>query len=178
MIKENIVEKVDLPEGISVEISGNTVKLSGKGNENNRTFKVKGISFKKMDRSIEIEAIPATKKMNARLRTVIGHLKNMAAGLDKEFEYKLAIVYSHFPMSVNVKGEVIEINNFAGEKNPRKAKVLPGVTIEIKGKDVFVRGHNKENVGQTAANLEKATRVKGRDKRIFQDGIFIVSKAK
>ena len=30
--------------------------------------------------------------------------------------------------------------------------------------------------GQTAANLEQATVVKGRDIRVFQDGIYVVSK--
>mgnify|MGYP000225838052 CR=1 FL=1 len=35
---------------------------------------------------------------------------------------------------------------------------------------------NKEKVGQTAANIEKATRVKGYDTRVFQDGIYLVSR--
>ena len=116
--------------------------------------------------------------MNAKLRTLISHLHNMAKGLNQEFEYKLAIVYSHFPMSVNVKSDKVEINNFAGEKKQRTATILQNVKVEVKGKDVFVKGHSKEAVGQTAANLENATKVRGRDRRIFQDGIFIVSKAK
>ena len=37
-------------------------------------------------------------------------------------------------------------------------------------------GNNVEDVGQTAANLEQATVVKGRDIRVFQDGIYVVSK--
>ena len=38
------------------------------------------------------------------------------------------------------------------------------------------KGNNVEDVGQTAANLERATVVKGRDIRVFQDGIYVVSK--
>ncbi len=178
MIRESFKEVVPLPEGVQAEVTGTKVTLKSGSNENTRVFKVKGIEIRKTDMGLEIEATPAKRKMNAKLKTVVSHLHNMAKGLDQEFEYKLAIVYSHFPMSVNVKGNVVEINNFAGEKKVRQAKILPGVQVEVKGKDVSVKGHSKEAVGQTAANLETSTKVRGRDRRIFQDGIFIVSKGK
>lgn len=176
MIKESYKETVPLPEGVQVEIEGTKVTLKSGANENVRDFKVKGIEIKKVGEGLEIEARPAKRKMNAKLKTVVSHLHNMAKGLNQEFEYKMTIVYSHFPMSVNIKGNIVEINNFAGEKKMRQAKILPGVKVAIKGKDVTVTGHAKEAVGQTAANLETATKVRGRDRRVFQDGIFIVSK--
>jgi large subunit ribosomal protein L6 len=175
-MKESLKETIVLPEGMQAEAAGQRVTLRLNGRENSRLFKVGGISFKQSGNSLEVEAVPATRKMNARLKTVVGHLQNMVRGLGKNFEYKLAIVFSHFPMSVSVKGDTVEINNFAGEKNPRRARILPGVQAEVKGKEIFLRGHDKEAVGQTAANLEKATRLRGKDRRIFQDGIFIVSK--
>ena len=48
--------------------------------------------------------------------------------------------------------------------------------MKVKGDSVTIEGNNKEDVGQTAGNLEKATVVKGRDTRVFQDGIYIISK--
>ena len=178
MIKESIKRVVSLPENVQVEVDGSKVTLAGNGNENSRAFKVKGISFKKIENGIEVEATPAKKKMDAKLKTVIGHLNNMAKGLSKNFEYNLTVVYSHFPMNVAVKGNLVEINNFTGEKKPRISKILPGVTVEIKGKNVTIKGHKKEDVGQTAGNLEKATRLVGKDRRIYQDGIYIVNKGK
>ena len=71
----------------------------------------------------------------------------------------------------------MEINNFVGEKKARTAKILPGTTVTVKGKEVTVKSHDKEAAGQTAGNLERASRVKGKDIRIYQDGIFIVEKA-
>ena len=46
----------------------------------------------------------------------------------------------------------------------------------MKGDIVTIEGNDKESVGQTAANLEKATVVKGRDTRVFQDGVYVISK--
>ena len=42
--------------------------------------------------------------------------------------------------------------------------------------DVIVSGIDKEAVGQTAANIERSTTVKNRDRRVFQDGIYRVAK--
>jgi len=41
---------------------------------------------------------------------------------------------------------------------------------------VKVSSIDKEKAGQTAANIELATRIKGYDPRVFQDGIYIVKK--
>jgi large subunit ribosomal protein L6 len=71
---------------------------------------------------------------------------------------------------------VVEIHNFYGEKVPRKAKILEGVDVDLQKDQVIVSGIDKESVGQTASNIQNATKVKGRDTRIFQDGIYVVSK--
>ncbi|MBN2066875.1 MAG: 50S ribosomal protein L6 [Candidatus Diapherotrites archaeon] len=178
MVKEKIEKKVELPEGFSPAIEEHTVTIrSGKG-EASREFKAKGVSFRQQDSTIVLEGKPASRKMNALLATIASHIRNMAAGLQNPYQCKLAVVYSHFPMSISVKGSVVEINNFVGEKHPRVSKIRPNTTVEVKGKEVIVKGSSKEGVGQTAANLERATKVRGKDRRIYQDGIFIVEKTK
>jgi large subunit ribosomal protein L6 len=42
--------------------------------------------------------------------------------------------------------------------------------------EVTVTGIDKESVGQTAANIERSTTVKNRDRRVFQDGIYLIHK--
>jgi large subunit ribosomal protein L6 len=79
-------------------------------------------------------------------------------------------------MTLKKEGDYLIVTNFLGEKTPRKSLILKGVNVEIKGKEIFVTSHDKELAGQTAANIERATKVRNRDRRVFQDGIFIVSK--
>ena len=73
-----------------------------------------------------------------------------------------------------------EGDNPALGERPRVAK-LPWSPSEVEVKvqnktDVTVSGVDREKVGQTAANIERSCRIKKRDRRVFQDGIYIVSK--
>ena len=104
------------------------------------------------------------------------HLANMIKGVNSGFRYEMKIVFAHFPMKVAAKGNTITIDNFLGEKATRTAAIADGVEVKVKEDIVTIEGNNVEHVGQTAANLEKATVVKGRDIRVFQDGVYTISK--
>ena len=104
------------------------------------------------------------------------HISNMIAGVTKGYEYKMKVVYSHFPIQLKAASDELVINNFLGERKSRSAKILAGTKVEIGKDEVLIKGINKESVGQTMANIEQATRVRGFDIRIFQDGIYLVEK--
>ena len=89
----------------------------------------------------------------------------------------MTIVYAHFPMQVKVEGKTLVIGNFLGEKKPRVAKILGDTDVKVSGNEVIISGINKEDVGQTAANIEQKTKIRRFDPRVFQDGIYIVQKA-
>jgi len=104
-------------------------------------------------------------------------IRNMIIGVTKGFTYKLKIVTSHFPMNVKVQGDTVIIENFIGERWPRYAKIVgPKTKVIVKGEDVIVTGIDRQAVGQTAANLELATKIKQKDLRKFLDGIYIYEK--
>jgi large subunit ribosomal protein L6 len=88
----------------------------------------------------------------------------------------MKIVFSHFPIKTVVKGDIFEIQNFLGERSARRAKILEGVKVQAKGDEVTLTGIDVEKVSQTAANIEQATRVRDRDIRVFQDGIYVVGR--
>ena len=102
----------------------------------------------------------------------------MCTGVTIGYLYSLKVVYSHFPIQLKMQGEKLEIMNFLGEKFPRTARILPGTTVKVGTDEVIVTGIDKELVGSTASNIEKATRIRDRDPRVFQDGIYIVAAAK
>jgi len=100
----------------------------------------------------------------------------MIKGVNEGFVYKMKTVFSHFPIKTLVEGDNFIIQNFLGERSSRKARILEGVNVEVDGENVTVQGIDKEKVGQTVANIERATRIKKRDVRIFQDGVYRISK--
>jgi large subunit ribosomal protein L6 len=51
------------------------------------------------------------------------------------------------------------------------------VTVSTGNDEVTITGIDKELVGTTAARIERATHVRNRDPRVFQDGIYIIEKA-
>jgi len=88
----------------------------------------------------------------------------------------LKIVFSHFPISVKAKENMVSIENFTGERSPRWARIMGNAKVLVKGDDVIVQGNNLDDVSQSAANIERATKVKVKDPRVFLDGIFIYEK--
>ncbi|MFH0928775.1 MAG: 50S ribosomal protein L6 [Candidatus Aenigmatarchaeota archaeon] len=167
---------VEIPEKIEVEIENFKANVKGPKGSMERDFYSplfkKDITIKKEDRVIIIATDSKRRKVKAMLGTIESHLKNMFEGLTDGYTVKLKIVYMHFPFTMKMEGKEIYVNNFLGEKKPRKTNIVGDCKVEIKGDEVTVTGINKEDVGQTSANLERVTKIRKRDRRVFQDGIF------
>jgi large subunit ribosomal protein L6 len=176
MDKEKKIEEIEIPSSINAELNTNKLTLT-KGNKKViKEFKAEGITMAKKDNKISVSAENSRKKTIAKVNAIIAHINNMVVGLEKGYIYRMKVIYSHFPMNIQKKDKTIEINNFIGSKKARIAKIMGDATVEIKGKDITVSGCDKEAVGQTAANLEAASRAKNRDLRVFHDGIFLHKK--
>ncbi len=172
---------VEIPEGVTVEIDGLKVKVKGPKGELERDFShAKGVRIRKFEKEgkqyVLVETFFANRKRKALVNTIAAHIENMITGVTKGWRYKMKIIFSHFPINVKVVGDRVEIHNFIGEKAPRIAKILPGVTVKVQGRDLIVEGIDIEKVAQTAANIEQATKIKDFDRRVFMDGIYIYQK--
>lgn len=168
---------VDLPEDVTVTIDDDgTVTVQGPGGEHTRRLHHPKIEIEADDDELRVYASPARRKIAALVGTYRGHLQNMVDGVSDPFEAQLKIVSSHFPIKARVDNDEVVIDNFLGEKAPRRADILGDTEVQVSGEDVTVTGPNKEHVGQTASNIEKATYVSGFDPRVFQDGIYITKK--
>ncbi len=165
---------IPIPEEANVSIEDHILKISGPKGDLQREFVYPGVMITKMDSKVVVDTQLVGRAQIAMVGTFASHIKNMIMGVTKGFEYQLKVVYAHFPIQAKVEGSILSIGNFLGERKPRKARIIPNVDVQIIKDEIFVRGIDKELVAQTAANIEQATRIKRRDSRIFQDGIYIV----
>jgi len=169
--------KIDFKEPVKVSLEGQKVTLSKGDISESEAFRCKDVTFSLEGNSLVLEGHNDKKKTNSIMRTVQKKLDNILIGLNQGYEYKMKVVFSHFPMNIQVSGKHVVINNFAGEKKPRKAVIVGDNTkVQVKGKEIIITGTNREHVGQTAANIEKTTKRKKKDLRVFQDGIYLVRK--
>jgi len=168
--------EVEIPEGVEVSLEGSQVKVRGPKGELTRVMSYPGISFQQRGTKLFISSEGRRKREMAMIGTFAAHVRNMIKGVTQGFEYRLKVVHSHFPITVRKEGREILIDNFLGEKTPRRSRIFGDVEVSIKGNSIVVTGINLEEVAQTAANIELATRVSRRDRRVFQDGVYIVSK--
>jgi len=169
-----------LPDGIEIDIEGLAIRLKSKNGVIEKDFRSplfsKYIKIGKEGNKITVSSSTDKKKIKAMVGTIVALIKAYSKGLLEGYTYRLKIAYVHFPFTVKVEGNNVIINNFLGEKSPRKAKILGDTKVTVKGSDIIVTGYNLDHVSQTAANIETATRLTGRDRRVFQDGCFIVKK--
>ena len=171
-----IREEIDIPEGVEVIIENNVVTVKGPNGEDSRKFTYPNVSIKEEDDVVVLETAFPKKKDKAMIGTTRAHINNMLIGVTDGFEYHMKIVFAHFPMTVKVQKDTVMIDNFLGERHPRTAKIVGDSKVVVKGDEVTITGINNEHVGQTMAKLEQATKIKGRDPRVFQDGIYLTSK--
>ncbi len=169
-------ETVAIPEGITCHVEGTRLTCSKGSVSVSRQFAMRGTALTLKGNTLEFACPRANKKNRAVIKSAVAHVANMFAGLEHPYVYELEICNVHFPMTVKVDGSSFVVTNFLGEKEKRTAVILPTVSVDVKGTKVVVSSPNLELAGQTAANIEKATHVSKRDRRVFQDGIFITSK--
>ncbi len=176
-MRKELSQTIEIPEGIEIQVEGNKITIKGPEGENSKELKLGKVDFEKKDNKIVLSYPKATKKEKKIINTNASHIKNMIKGVQEKFVYELKIASSHFPMTVKVEGNKATIKNFLGEKKERKCSIPEGVEIDARKDSITIKSLDKEKAGQAAANFEKATRISNRDRRIFQDGIYITSKA-
>jgi large subunit ribosomal protein L6 len=166
---------IEIPSGIQVSVSGDLLTIKGKLGStakkmNHRLFTTKTEPTKitlevTKNKKLEKKADLAVLAFEAELNSSIKSVQN---GIEK----KMVVFFSHFPMVIEVKGKVINIKNIFGERVPRVTTIVGDTKVEVKGQDVFIKGVDAYDVGQTIANIRSACYSIG-DTRVFQDGVYL-----
>ncbi|NVM04301.1 MAG: 50S ribosomal protein L6 [Candidatus Helarchaeota archaeon] len=176
MVSEIIITKaIEIPQGVQLTLDDKVVKVSGPKGEITKNFShARAVKLSKDDNKIILTISSSRKKTRAIISTIKSHIENMIKGTTLgPYIVKMKIVYAHFPITVKVKEGKVFIENFLGERSPRVAKIYGENTkVEVEKDDVIIKSNNNEEAGQTAANIQKVTKIKDKDPRTFQDGIF------
>jgi large subunit ribosomal protein L6 len=170
--KETIVA-----EGVNIEVSGNRVKAVGPKGTIEKSFIIsKDMKIEKAENKVKVSSESDDRSTKALVGTIAAHIRNMVSGVTKGCTYRLRVIYSHFPVTIKVDKDKVLIQNFLGERTPRIARIIGKTEIKIEGSDLVLNGIDIDEVSQTAGNIEQAARIVGYDKKVFQDGIYIVAK--
>ena len=167
---------VQVPAGVTARLEDRSLVVKGKLGENRKDFQKINVNIAVQGDKVVFTPFSRKKKDNVVINTVLSVVGNMITGVTKGYTYRVKVVYAHFPISVKTKGDEILVENFVGERSPRIAKIIGACKVTVEGDDVVVKGVSLEDVGQTAANLELATKIKHKDQRIFLDGLYIFEK--
>ena len=161
---------IQIPDEVKFQVlgAGNEISAKGPHGEIHKKFHAT-VKLKIHGKEISVEA--NSKEM---INTVEALLSNMVDGAKNVYKRNFKLIYAHFPISIELKGKDIVIKNFLGEKQVRRAALVGTTKLEAKGQSITISGADKESVGQTIANMRSAMKIKDKDGRVFQDGMYDV----
>lgn len=179
MIEERRLRKeIVIPKGVQVTIGNKSVTIKKDKNEIKKELFYPTIDLKVEGDKVVLIPKRFTKREKKIINTFKAHLLNMFRGVEEPYVYIVKICASHFPMTVTVEGKNLVVKNFLGEKVSRKTTFGDGVDVKIEGDTITITSVDRELAGQTAAKFELCTRITNKDRRVFQDGLWIVQKGK
>ena len=170
---------------VEVVINARKVTVTGKRGTLTRSFRSRHMDIavvgEKGEQKIRLDLWFGIRKQVALTRTVASHINNMCIGVSQGFEYKMRLVYNHFPITGTVTngGATMEIRNFLGERRLRTVNLQPGVSVlksdDVKDQFVF-SGNDIEAISRSCAEVHGQTLVRDKDIRKFLDGIYVSEK--
>lgn len=166
---------VSIPAGVTVEVSGQTVKVKGpKGELSQEIHKL----IKVEQKDNELVLAPTDESKESRelwglSRTLVA---NMMLGVTEGYEKKLTITGVGY--KAVLKGKDLELQ--LGFSHPIIEKAPEGIEFEVdpKANTVVIRGIDKQLVGEAAANIRKWRKPEPyKGKGIAYEGEYIPRKA-
>ncbi|MGA7827442.1 MAG: 50S ribosomal protein L6 [Geobacteraceae bacterium] len=141
---------IEIPGGVKITLDDLIVKVEGPKGTLSRPM-LEGISVQLEDNKQILVTRnaddPKSRSMHGLTRTLVN---NMVVGVTKGFETILDITGVGY--RAEVKGDVLTMS--LGYSHPINFSLPAGITVEVeKMTKVFVRGVDKELVGQTAAKI-------------------------
>ena len=143
--------KIEIPAGVTVEVSDSIVTVKGPKGELNTTL-TDGITVKIDGTVLEVARADETNRLKAMHGTTNANIANMIKGVTKGFEKNLEIIGVGYRFAQ--RGNKLVIN--AGYSHQVEMEIPKGITIEVPSNtELTVKGIDKVQVGEFAANIRK-----------------------
>ena len=143
--------KIVIPEGVSVELNDNIVKVTGKLGELSLELP-NVIKMEIKDNEITLTRINEIKTTKAMHGTTNANITNMIKGVTEGYKKNLEIIGVGYRF--NLQGNKLVIS--AGYSHPVEMEIPAGLKLEIiSNTEISVFGISKELVGEFAANIRK-----------------------
>merc|ERR1711953_754556 len=182
MVQHIKVEKsIPILDGVDVSVEKRKFTAKGKYGTITRDFSHIPCELYIKDGSIHYRMWKVDTYGDACTNTVMSSCLNVMKGVKYCFEYKMRLVYNHFPINFNVVngGKACEIRNFMGQKRTRCIKALGDTVISTskttQGEIIFT-GPDVDHVSGTCALIDKSCTVRKKDIRKFLDGVYVSEK--
>ncbi len=142
---------LNIPAGVTVTISGNTITVKGKLGEIKRIFDNTKIEIVIEGSTVTFKRKGTDKKATQLWGTWAAHIKNMMKGVTEGFTKKLLVE------GVGYKWEVAgkEVKLALGFSHPVVMKIPEGLTIKTDKGVMDITGFDKELVGSFAMKIRK-----------------------
>ena len=141
-------QPVILPEGVSAEVAGQTVKIKGPKGELTLKY-ARGINVEVKGGSVIVTTKGKTKQASANFGTTRAHIANMVLGVTEGWKKQLELVGTGYRAEVSGNTLVLTI----GLSHPVKIEAPEGVSFGVEKSIISVSGSDKEAVGQVSANI-------------------------
>lgn len=140
---------IPIPEGIEIDISGQTVTVKGPKGELSQKLG-QGIKAKTVDNEVVVNAVSTSKTARQLWGLTRTLIKNMIEGVTEGFKKELELVGIGY--RAEKKGDGISLS--LGFSHPVEFKAAEGINLEVMDKTkIVVSGIDKQLVGQTAAQI-------------------------
>jgi large subunit ribosomal protein L6 len=142
---------IAIPKGVQVDISGSEIKVRGPQGELSRTIRPE-ISVEMKDGTMEVQRpsdAPTHRSLHGLTRTL---LANMVTGVSEGYTKSLELQGVGYRAAK--QGNSLQLA--LGFSHPVIVDPPAGITFDVEGTSrILVRGIDKEQVGQVAANIRK-----------------------
>src|SRR5207244_12918441 len=115
---------VEIPGGVEVGLDGDAIVVSARGTTLRRKLSHPRIQIVVQGKQAKVRCEYPRRREGALVGTFAAHLRNMIVGVTEGYAYEMKIVYSHLPVKASVKGLGLVIEDFLGDRSPRKTRIV------------------------------------------------------